>query len=112
MITDTPATPRGRSLSGPITVTLDFLDVLQVQSALEYRVGYFSGMARELRDRRMTLGDPKPGVGEEMLAISIASVQRALRTIDEALGYHGTPDPMGPREGETESELRAAWGDR
>jgi hypothetical protein len=82
---------------------------------LEYRVGYLSGMARELRDQRLALDDPKPGEGEEMrLAVAIAGVQRAIRAmaLDAAFGYHGTPDPMGPHAGETESELRAAWGDR
>jgi hypothetical protein len=112
MITDSPASPRGRALSGPVTVTLDFLDALQVQSALEHRVGYLSGMARELRDLRAALDDPKPGEGEDALATAIASVQRAMRVLDAALGYRGTPDPMGPHAGETESELRAAWGDR
>jgi hypothetical protein len=110
MITDPPATLRRRSLSGPITVTFDVLDAWQVQSALEYRVGYLSGMARELRDRRLALDDPKPGEGEEALAVAIAGVQRAIRALDAAFGY--TPDPMGPHAGETESELRAAWGDR
>jgi hypothetical protein len=91
MITDPPATLRRRSLSGPITVTFDVLDAWQVQSALEYRVGYLSGMARELRDRRLALDDPKPGEGEVGLAVAIAGVQRALRALDAAFGY--TPDP-------------------
>jgi hypothetical protein len=108
MIADSPR----RSISGPVTVTFDALDAFQVASALEYRVGYFSGMARELRDQRLALDDPKPGQGEEVLAVSIACLQRAIRALDAAFGYRGTPDPMGPHAGETESELRAAWGDR
>jgi hypothetical protein len=112
MITDPPATLGRRSLSGPITVTWDVLTAFQVQSALEFRVGYLGGMARELRDQRLALGDPKPGEGEVVLAVAIAGVQRAIRALDVAFGYHGAPDPMAPREGETESELRAAWGDR
>jgi hypothetical protein len=89
-----------------------FLDALQVQSALEHRVGYLSGMARELRDLRAALDDPKPGEGEDALATAIASVQRATRALDAASATAARPTRWRRREGETESELRAAWGDR
>lgn len=88
-----PAT--GRGLSGALSVTLDVLDAFQVLSALEYREGYLTGMARELRDHRMALGIEAPHESEAALATAIVQVRRAKRAIDEALGWAGTPDPAG-----------------
>jgi hypothetical protein len=106
-----PAQP-GRSLSGTVTVEIDVLDAFQALSALAHYTGYMRGQANYMLEQRRALGISKPGEGEEMYAVAIAQCERATRAIDKALGWNGTPDPMAPREGESESELRAAWGDR
>jgi hypothetical protein len=106
------AAERGRGLSGTVHVEFDVLDAFQNLSALAHYTGYLRGQAHSMLEQRRALGISKPGEGEEMYAIAIAQCERATRAIDKALGWNGTPDPMGPREGESESELRAAWGDR
>jgi hypothetical protein len=107
-----PATRPGRSLSGTVKVEIDVLDAFQALSALAHYTGYMRGQAHSMLEQRRALGITKPGEGEEMYAVAIAQCERATRAIDKALGWNGTPDPMAPHEGETESELRAAWGDR
>ena len=95
-MTEPAAPPQApRALSGNVTVGLDLLDAFQVLSALEYREGYLTGMAREMRDHRIGLGIETPHESEAVLAAAIAQVKRAKRSIDEAIVSSGRRDPLG-----------------
>jgi hypothetical protein len=96
---DAAPAARGRGLSGTVHVEFDVLDAFQNLSALAHYTGYMRGQANYMLEQRRALGITKPGEGEEMYAVAIAQCERATRAIDKALGWNGTPDPMGPHAG-------------
>lgn len=73
-----------RSLSGPVTVTLDFLDALQAQVALERRRYALRKEREDVATARRLLEVDEPSDDELILDVALAQIDRALAAIERA----------------------------
>ena len=84
-MTDTPPTPQARSLSGPVTLTLDFLDAIQFQVAIERRLYALREQQGTVARARAILGIDELSEDERLLDGAIGQCERAAAALEAAM---------------------------